>query len=341
VCLLSFSSSPFLFHFLVFSSFDVFTPSFYISSLLIHILTSSFPSLIPLQQVHFDFMDPPAPETLMRALELLNYLGALDDEGELTQVGSLMAEFPLDPQLSKMIVASPQFKCSNEAVSIAAMLSIPNVFVRPREAARAADEAKAKFAHIDGDHLTLLNVYHAYKQHSGNDNGGGGYTGMDEDGGKGSSVGDWCFQNYLNSRALKSADNVRRQLVGLCNRMGIELVSTDFKSKEYYTNIRKAITSGYFMQVAHLSARDKKYLTAKDHEAVFLHPSTSLNDKPEWVLYHEFVLTSRNYIRTVTDIRGEWLVDLAPHYFDLENFPAGEAKRSLERLYVKREGGRR
>ena len=78
-------------------------------------------------------MDPPAPETLMRALELLNYLGALDDEGELTQVGAIMAEFPLDPQLAKMMVAAPQFRCSNEIVSIAAMLSVPNVFVRPRE----------------------------------------------------------------------------------------------------------------------------------------------------------------------------------------------------------------
>merc|ERR1719353_356691 len=64
--------------------------------------------------VHFDFMDPPAPETLMRALELLNYLGALDDDGNLTSDGDKMSEFPLDPQLSKMLVASPQFKCSNE-----------------------------------------------------------------------------------------------------------------------------------------------------------------------------------------------------------------------------------
>lgn len=75
-----------------------------------------------------------------------------------------MAEFPLDPQLAKMLVAAPQFKCSNEIVSIAAMLSVPNVFTRPREAAKAADEAKQRFAHVDGDHLTLLNVYHAYKQ---------------------------------------------------------------------------------------------------------------------------------------------------------------------------------
>lgn len=56
-------------------------------------------------------MDPPAPETLMRALELLNYMGAIDDDGNMTEVGSIMAEFPLDPQLAKMLVASPEFRC--------------------------------------------------------------------------------------------------------------------------------------------------------------------------------------------------------------------------------------
>ncbi|KAH6944249.1 hypothetical protein HPB50_002379 [Hyalomma asiaticum] len=73
--------------------------------------------------VHFDFMDPPAPETLMRALELLNYLQSLDDNGELTELGSIMAEFPLDPQLAKMLITSCEYNCSNEALSITAMLS--------------------------------------------------------------------------------------------------------------------------------------------------------------------------------------------------------------------------
>lgn len=68
-------------------------------------------------------MDPPAPETLMRALELLNYLAALDDDGNLTDLGAVMAEFPLDPQLAKMLIASCQHNCSNEILSITAMLS--------------------------------------------------------------------------------------------------------------------------------------------------------------------------------------------------------------------------
>jgi pre-mRNA-splicing factor ATP-dependent RNA helicase DHX15/PRP43 len=73
--------------------------------------------------VRFDYIDPPAPETIMRALELLNYLAALDDEGEMTALGSMMAEFPLDPQLSKLLISSPEFECSNEILTIVSMLS--------------------------------------------------------------------------------------------------------------------------------------------------------------------------------------------------------------------------
>ena len=163
----------------------------------------------------------------MRALELLNYLGALDDDGNLTQVGAVMSEFPLDPQLGKMMCVSPQFKCSNEILTITAMLSVPNPFIRPRDQQKEADEAKACFSHVDGDHLTLLNVYHAFKQ-NGEDS-------------------QWCYNNYLNHRAMKSADNVRSQLLRIASRYNMSLVSTDFTCKDYYLNIRKAILSGYFM----------------------------------------------------------------------------------------------
>ena len=94
--------------------------------------------------VHFDFMDPPAPETLMRALELLNYLAALDDDGNLTELGAIMAEFPLDPQLAKMLIASCEYNCSNEILSVTAMLSVPQCFVRPNEAKKASDDSKLR-----------------------------------------------------------------------------------------------------------------------------------------------------------------------------------------------------
>ena len=84
--------------------------------------------------VHFDYMDPPAPETLMRALEQLNYLGALDDEGELTDIGRIMCELPVDPLHSKILLsASWNYNCVNEALSIVACLNVPSIFIRPRD----------------------------------------------------------------------------------------------------------------------------------------------------------------------------------------------------------------
>lgn len=169
------------------------------------------------------------------------------------------------------------------------MLTVPNCFVRPSEAKKQADEAKARFSHVDGDHLTLLNVYHAYKQ-------------------SGDSY-EWCHENFINYRTMKAADSVRQQLARIMKRFNLPLVSTEFTSKDYYPNIRKAIVSGFFMQVAHLE-KTGHYLTVKDNQVVALHPSTCLDHKPEWCLYNEFVLTSKNYIRTVTDISGEWYQEI-------------------------------
>ncbi|PSN37197.1 Pre-mRNA-splicing factor ATP-dependent RNA helicase DHX15 [Blattella germanica] len=225
--------------------------------------------------VHFDFMDPPAPETLMRALELLNYLAALDDDGNLTDLGAVMAEFPLDPQLAKMLIASCNHNCSNEILSITAMLS-------------DAEDPQ------------------------------------------------WCYDNFVNYRSLKSGDNVRQQLSRIMDRFNLKRTSTDFTSKDYYINIRKALVTGFFMQVAHLE-RTGHYLTIKDNQVVQLHPSTCLDHKPEWVIYNEFVLTTKNYIRTVTDIKPEWVLKIAPQYYDLNNFPQCEAKRQLELLQAKME----
>ncbi|KAI8829128.1 P-loop containing nucleoside triphosphate hydrolase protein [Chytriomyces cf. hyalinus JEL632] len=264
--------------------------------------------------VHFDFMDAPAPETLMRALELLNFLGALNDDIELTDIGVIMAEFPLDPQLAKALISSPSHTCSNEILTIVAMLSVPNAFIRPNDQRKQADEAKAQFNHPDSDHLTLLNAYHEYKEHG--------------------SDAQWCFANYLNARTLKSADNVREQLKRLMERHNIPLVSTDFNDKQYWNNIRHALASGFFMQVAHLE-RNGHYLTAKDNQVVQLHPSCNLETKPEWVLYNEFVLTQKNYIRTVSEVKPDWLLEISPDYYDMKRFPDCEGKRALERIAAK------
>ncbi|KAA1099674.1 DEAH-box ATP-dependent RNA helicase prp43 [Puccinia graminis f. sp. tritici] len=265
--------------------------------------------------VHFDYMDPPAPETVIRALELLNYLAAFDDEGNLTPLGEIMAEFPLDPQLAKMLISSPEFKCSNEILSIAAMLSVPNPFLRPHNQRKEADDARAQFTHPEGDHLTLLNLYHGYKSSS--------------------DPNSWCWKNYVANRAMAQADNVRNQLKRTMERFDLDLVSIDHKHKDYFKNIRMAVTTGYFMQVAH-KEREKGVYTTRDGQIVGLHPSCGLDSSPEWVLYNEFVLTTRNFIRICTEVKPEWLLDFAPLYYDVNTMPDGEAKRALQRIVIKK-----
>ena len=241
--------------------------------------------------VHFDLMDPPAPETLMRALEELNYLACLDDDGNLTAMGRLASQFPLDPALAVMLINSPEFYCSNEMLSLTALLSVPQVFVRPNTQRKRADEMKNLFAHPDGDHLTLLNVYHAFKAPEAQ-----------------TDPKQWCHDHFLSFRSLTSADNVRLQLKRIMEVNEIELMSTPFEDKKYYENIRKALVSGFFMQVAKREGTGKTYVTVKDDQNVLLHPSTVLGQDAEWVLYNEFVLTTKNYIRTVTAVKAEWLL---------------------------------
>jgi pre-mRNA-splicing factor ATP-dependent RNA helicase DHX15/PRP43 len=265
--------------------------------------------------VHFDLMDPPAPETLMRALEELNYLACLDDDGNLTQLGRLASEFPLDPALAVMLISSPEFYCSNEILSITALLSVPQLFVRPASQRKRADEMKNLFSHQDGDQLTLLNVYHAFKSPEAQAN-----------------LKQWCHDHFLNLRSLQSADNVRKQLLRIMEREEIEMVSTPFDDKKYYENIRRALCAGFFMQVAKKDAQGKSvYTTIKDNQSVLLHPSTVLAHDAEWVLYNEFVLTTKNYIRTVTAVKPEWLLDIAPTYYDIETFPKGDIRSALVR----------
>ncbi|RYP09792.1 hypothetical protein DL764_001046 [Monosporascus ibericus] len=271
--------------------------------------------------VHFDLMDPPAPETMMRALEELNYLACLDDEGELTDLGSLASEFPLDPTLAVMLIHSPEFLCSNEILSITSLLSVPQVFVRPANKRREADEMKNHFRHADGDHLTLLNVYHAFK-------------GVVNQGGDPKK---WCHEHYLSYRHLSSADNVRMQLKRIMETYEIDLVSTDFHDKNYYTNIRRALVTGFFMQVAK-KENNKVYRTMKDNnQAVMLHPSTVLQTDYDWVVYNEFVLTTKQYVRTVTGIRPEWLLELAPTYYDIDSWEGQpDVKQALKAVAEKK-----
>ncbi|XP_009359017.2 pre-mRNA-splicing factor ATP-dependent RNA helicase DEAH1 [Pyrus x bretschneideri] len=255
--------------------------------------------------LHFDFMDPPPSEALLKALELLFALSALNKVGELTKVGRRMAEFPLDPMLSKMIVASDKYKCSDEIISIAAMLSIGNsIFYRPKDKQVHADNARLNF-HMGnvGDHIALLKVYNSWKETN--------YSTQ------------WCYENYVQVRSMKRARDIRDQLEGLLERVEIELVSNTSDNE----TIMKAITSGFFPHSAKLQ-KNGSYRTVKHPQTVHIHPSSGLSQVlPRWVIYHELVLTTKEYMREVTELKPEWLVEIAPHYYQLKDVEDSLSKK--------------
>ncbi|KAF8898291.1 pre-mRNA-splicing factor ATP-dependent RNA helicase PRP43 [Mucidula mucida] len=246
-------------------------------------------------KVRFDYIDAPAPETLMRAFELLHYLGALDSNVRLTELGTLMAEFPVDPQLAKMLIVSPEFKCSKEMLTITSMLSVPNIWIRPPFARFRADQAKAALTLPDGDHLTLLNVLNEYLQNKSNKQ--------------------WAYDHFLSGRALAQAEN----------RNGLYAPVSLRNKDKLYRNVRKVITSGFFMQVAYYK-HGVGYVTV-DQQAVVLHPSCGLDFRPEWVVFNEFVLTSMPYIRTVSSVSPKWLLEIAPAY--VASLPEGDFRSAL------------
>jgi pre-mRNA-splicing factor ATP-dependent RNA helicase DHX38/PRP16 len=115
----------------------------------------------------FDWMDLPPQENILNSMYQLWVLGALDNVGDLTAIGKRMSEFPMEPSLSSVLIASAtKYACSAEMLTIVAMLSVPSVFYRPKERQEESDQARERFHVAESDHLTLLMVYSQWKSNN-------------------------------------------------------------------------------------------------------------------------------------------------------------------------------
>ncbi|CAL9781591.1 unnamed protein product [Musa acuminata subsp. burmannicoides] len=245
----------------------------------------------------FDWLASPPPEAMVRALEVLYSLGILDEDAKLTSpIGYQVAEIPLDPMISKMILSACNFGCSEEIITIAAVLSVQSIWVSMWGAQKEFDEVKLRFAAAEGDHVTYLNVYKGFLNS-----------------GKSSQ---WCYKNYLNYQAMKKVVDVREQLSRLLRRLGLAL-----KSCEKDTQIlRKAIIAGFFANSCHLEeySHNGLYKTVRSSEEVYIHPSSVLfRVNPKWVVYHSLVSTNKHYMRNVIAIDPSWLIEAAPHFYQV------------------------
>lgn len=243
----------------------------------------------------FDWPASPSPEAMIRALEILFSLGILDEDAKLTvPIGFQVAEMPLDPMISKMILSANDFGCSDEILTIAAFLSVQSVWVSMRGVKKEFDEAKLRFAAAEGDHVTFLNIYKGFHQS-----------------GKSSQ---WCYKNFLNHQALKKVIEIRAQLVRVMKRFGIPLKSCDRDMQA----VRKAIIAGSFANSCHLEeyGQNGMYKTIRTSQEVYIHPSSVLfRVNPMWVVYQSLVSTDKHYMRNVIAIEPSWLTEAAPHFY--------------------------
>jgi ATP-dependent RNA helicase DHX8/PRP22 len=259
--------------------------------------------------LHFDFMDPPPTNTILTALEELYALSALDEEGLLTRLGRQMANFPMDPPLAKTLIMSASLGCSDEMLTIVSMISATQtVFHRPKEKQQQADQKKAKFHDQHGDHLTLLNVYNAWKLS------------------KFSTP--WCFENFIQPRGMKRVQDVRQQLVGYMEKHKLRVVSCGRDTVQ----VRQALCSGFFRNAARKS-QEGNYTTLVEGTPVYMHPSSALFGKPaEHVIYHSLVETTKEYMHNVTAIEPKWLVEAAPTFFRVAPSDRLSKRKQAERI---------
>lgn len=244
----------------------------------------------------FDFMDPPPQDTITTSLFDLWALGALDNIGELTELGRKMNAFPMDPPLAKLLITSVEYGCSEEMVTIVSMLSVPNVFYRPKERQEESDAAREKFFVPESDHLTYLHVYSQWKAN--------GYS----DG--------WCIRHFLHAKSLRRAKEVRSQLLDIMKMQKMEMVS----SGTDWDVIRKCICSGYYHQAAKVKGIGE-YINLRTSVTVQLHPTSALYGLgflPDYVVYHELILTSKEYMSTVTSVDPHWLADLGGVFYSVK-----------------------
>jgi len=263
--------------------------------------------------IKFPFLDPPPKETIIASLYELWSIGALDNFGKLTPLGHQMSKFPIQPALSKLLLISSDNGCSEEMIIIVSMLSVPNVFYRPKERQEESDISRSRFHVPESDHLTLLNVYSQWKANKFSDF--------------------WCKKHFLHGKSLRKAKDIKEQLEIIMKSNNVPVVSSGYE----WDIVRKCICSGFFYQAAKVHGLEG-FINLRTGMKLQLHPTSALfnmADLPQYVVYHELMLTTKEYISTVTAVEPSWLVEYGGVFYAIRdksknNKENGSKKRKIE-----------
>lgn len=244
----------------------------------------------------FDLITPLPRPNLLIALDKLNICGAVDECGIITKYGSLLCEFPINPRLANMLIHSCGLGCSDEIVSIVAILSVGRIINQPRgpSAKRVAQESLQNFASREGDLITMLNIFNAFISSRKNQQ--------------------WCRQRYFNFQALSQTLSIRKALLRSMKRYNLEVCSCD-----NVETVQRAILYGFSENVAKLN-RDLTYSQiGSPSSRLYPHPSSCLSDIfPAWIVYTDILTTSQMFMTNLTLVKPAWLTQDLSHIYSFQ-----------------------
>jgi ATP-dependent helicase HrpA len=235
----------------------------------------------------FGWLDAPERAYWENAKDTLEVLGALDDEGELTELGWLMSDIPLPPTVTKMVVEAKRYGCIAPVITVAASFSTRPVFIRPPGEEEKADDRHRRFRDRRSDFLTLLNAIHAWRK-------------------QGENGARFAEDNFLHQRALEEIEAVSAQIAGILRERGF-VISTGSHPEE----VGRSIAAGLAANL--LSSVDGKSYRSRKRDGISIHPGSSLYvEPPRHAVAAELVETTRLYARNLHAVPSRWMQELFP-----------------------------
>jgi ATP-dependent helicase HrpA len=247
----------------------------------------------------FPFIDPPSPRAIEEGRHTLMELGAFDANRRLTASGRRMARLPIDPRLSRMVIEAMREGCLDEAIVVAAALSVQDPRERPSGQEQSADAAHVRWKQPDGDFAGLVRLWKAWS-----DTRASGGSGVQRR---------WCRDSFLSHRRMREWVDVHAQLTRLVHdRMDAHPRAGPPEGPARMDSLHRCVLAGFLFHAAERT-RAGEYVSAGG--ARFrLHPSSALGKSlPRWIVVAEIVETTRRWGRLAARIRPAWVELVAPH----------------------------
>jgi ATP-dependent helicase HrpA len=238
----------------------------------------------------FPFIDSPHPNAIRDGYKLLTELGALDDKGNLTRYGRIMANLPIDPCIARIIIEAGTNGSLREIRIIASAIAIQDPRVRPADMEKQADEAHKQFAHPQSDFLALLNIWNRFHE-------------VQDQVKSWSRLKKFCKGHFLSFQRMREWLDLHEQLGRILERLPELTERTDDST---YQAIHMALTTGFLRNIA-TKKKDKIYQGAAGRELMIFPGSHQFLKGGQWIIAASFLETSRLYALTVASIEPEWL----------------------------------